>query len=86
MAMLEVVCRDCDSKTPLRGWLEKEDLKGTEYEHRMNTVTEDELFVLQESGKVKDPWGRFLDNPMCPVCGSKNVYWFYYKRVHTIFQ
>ncbi len=76
MAMLEVVCRDCNSETSLRGWLEKEDLKGTEYEHFMDTITEDELFVLQNSGKVKDQWDRFMENPVCPECGSKNVYWF----------
>lgn len=42
----------------------------------MDTITEDELFVLQNSGKVKDQWDRFMENPVCPECGSKNVYWF----------
>lgn len=76
MAMLEVVCNDCETETSLRGWIEKEDLKNTEYEGLMDTITEDELYELERSGKIKDPWDRFLDNPVCPECGSKNVFWF----------
>jgi len=22
---------------------------------------------------LKDPWGKWYDNPVCPECGSKNV-------------
>ena len=41
--MLTVVCKNCHSEFSLRGWLEKEDLKGTSYENKINTITEDEL-------------------------------------------
>lgn len=71
MAMLEVLCKDCKQEFSLRGWIEKEDLKGSPYEYMMDTITEEELSKLQEEGKVKDPWDKFDDK--CPACGSKNV-------------
>lgn len=58
MAMLQVECSDCLSTHSLRGYVEKEDLVGTKYEHLMDTITEEELFKLQESGEVKDPWEK----------------------------
>lgn len=74
MAMLQVVCKDCGDETSLRGWIEKEDLIGTKYEYLMDTITEDELYDLQEKGEIKDPWDRWDET--CPVCGSKNVFAF----------
>ena len=37
---------------------------------------EDELQELEQKGIIKDEWDRFLDNPICPDCGSKNVIYF----------
>lgn len=71
MAMLQVECRDCLSSHSLRGYIEKEDLIGTKYEHLMDTITEDELYALEEKGEVKDPWDRW--DGKCPTCGSENV-------------
>ena len=71
MAMLQVECSDCLSTYSLRGCVEKEDLVGTKYEHLMDTITEEELFKLQESGEVKDPWEKW--DGTCPSCGSKNI-------------
>lgn len=58
MAMLEVICNDCKTETSLRGWVEKEDLKGNSYENLTDTITEDELYALQEDKKIKDPWRK----------------------------
>lgn len=74
--MLTVICKKCHSEFSLRGWLEKEDLKGTSYENKINTITEDELQELEQKGIIKDEWDRFLDNPVCPDCGSENVVYF----------
>ncbi len=74
--MLTVDCKNCHSTFSLRGWLEKEDLKGTSYENKINTITEDELQELEQKGIIKDEWDRFLDNPVCPECGSKDVIYF----------
>lgn len=74
--MLTVDCKNCHSTFSLRGWLEKEDLKGTSYENKINTITEDELQELEQKGIIKDEWDRFLDNPVCPKCGSKDVIYF----------
>ena len=74
--MLTVFCKKCHSENSLRAWLEKEDLKGTPYENKINTITEDELQELEQKGIIKDEWDRFLDNPICPDCGSKNVIYF----------
>ncbi|MEE1255575.1 MAG: hypothetical protein UHN47_03565 [Lachnospiraceae bacterium] len=71
MAMLQVVCKDCGEESSLRGWIEKEDLKGTKYEHLMATITEKELYALEEKGEIKDPWNRW--DGKCPDCGSTNV-------------
>lgn len=71
MAMLQVECSDCLSIHSLRGYVEKEDLVSTKYEHLMDTITEEELLRLQESGEVKDPWEKW--DGTCPSCGSKNV-------------
>ena len=76
MAMLSVICNDCGGMFSLRGWIEKEDLKNTPYENKIDTITEDELYQLEEKGKIKDEWDKFEDNPVCPDCGSENVVWF----------
>ena len=73
--MLTVTCCDCGEMFSLRGWVEKEDLKNTPYENRMNTITDEELDELYRNGKVKDEMARFEENPICPECGSKNVAW-----------
>lgn len=69
MAMLQVICKDCHEESSLRGWIEKEDLIGTKYENLMNTITEDELYILQEKGEIKDEWDRW--DGKCPECGSE---------------
>jgi len=56
MAMLTIECRNCKSVHSLRGWVEKEDLIGTKYEHLTDTITEEELQILHKKGEVKDPW------------------------------
>lgn len=33
-------------------WVEKDDLKGTEYEHLMDRITDKELDELERSGKI----------------------------------
>lgn len=71
MAMLQVICKDCGQENSLRGWIEKEDLIGTKYQNLIDTITEDELYALEETGEIKDEWDRWEGN--CPVCGSKNV-------------
>lgn len=43
MAMLLVICKDCGEESSLRGYIEKEDLRGTRYENLMDTITEEEL-------------------------------------------
>lgn len=63
-------------KNSLRAWPEKEDLKGTPYENKINTITEDELQELEQKGIIKDEWDKFFDNPICPDCGSKDVIYF----------
>lgn len=75
--MLEVCCKDCGCEYSLRGWVEKEDLRGTAYEDRMDTITEDELYKLQQEGKIQDEYDKFMiGNAVCPECGSKNVVYF----------
>lgn len=76
MAMLEVFCKDCKCESSLRGWVEKEDLRGTDYEGLMDKITEDELFKLEQEGKIQDEWDKFMNNKVCPECGSKNVVYF----------
>lgn len=76
MAMLTVICNDCGEEYSLRGWCEKDDLKDTPWENKMDTITDEELYKLQEEGKIKDEWDKFLENPICEECGSKNVRWF----------
>lgn len=71
MAMLQVKCKDCHIESSLRGWIEKEDLIGTKYENRMDSITEEELCDLEEKGEIQDPWDRW--DGRCPNCGSKNV-------------
>lgn len=73
MAMLQVYCKDCGNETYFRGWVEREDLKGTKYEDRIDTITDDELWELERTGKVKDPWDKWFDHQVCSECGSKNV-------------
>lgn len=73
--MLIVNCCDCGEMFSLRGWIEKEDLKGTPYENLINTITDEELRKLEVEGKIKDEMDKFEENPICPECGSKNVTW-----------
>lgn len=71
MAMLQVICKKCGEETSLRGWIEKEDLIGTKYEDRMDSISEEELYELAENGEIKDEWDRW--DGKCPVCGSNKV-------------
>lgn len=74
MAMLQVMCYDCQDENSLRGWIEKEDLIGTKYENLIDTITEDELYELARAGLIKDPWDKW--DGRCPTCGSENVFSF----------
>ena len=76
MAMLQIHCKDCGSENSMRGWIDKEDLRNTEYEYMMDTITEKELYQLEQEGKIKDQWDKFENNPVCPDCGSSNVITF----------
>lgn len=58
--MLTVTCYDCGEMYSLRGWIEKEDLRGTQFE---------------EKGLIHDEVDVFEKNPCCRYCGSKNVTW-----------
>ena len=60
--MLTVTCYDCGEMYSLRGWIEKEDLRGTQFEEKIDTITDAELDVFEK-------------NPCCRYCGSKNVTW-----------
>lgn len=69
--MLQVICKDCKQESFLRGWIDKKDLIDTKYENLINTITEDELYELEEKGEIKDEWDRW--DGKCPECGSNNV-------------
>lgn len=71
--MLYVECNDCEWSDNLRGWTEEEDLIGTLYESQIGVLSEEEIRDLGIEGKVKDPMDKFEENPVCPMCGSKNV-------------
>jgi len=73
MAMLNIVCNNCGHMDSLRGWVEKEDLIGTKYEERMDSITDKELSELEDRGEIQCEWDKFEENPICPECGSKNV-------------
>ena len=36
----------------LRGWIEKEDLRGTQFEEKIDTITDAELSELEEKGLI----------------------------------
>lgn len=76
MAMLQIICKKCGSENSLRGWIEKEDLIGTKYEHLMSTITEEELDELEKKGEIKDKWDKWMENRVCPDCGSDKVIFF----------
>ena len=71
--MLTVTCSKCGEMYSLRGWIVKEDLKGTDFETKIDTISDEELKQLEEMGKVKDEVNKFYDNPICKYCGSKKV-------------
>ena len=77
MAMMQVVCRKCGNETPMRGWIEKEDLKGTKYEHLIDIITEEQLDDLERTGEVMDEFDKWeATGSICPDCGSKDTYWY----------
>ena len=41
--MLTICCNQCGEMYSLRGWIEKEDLRGTQFEEKMNRITDTEL-------------------------------------------
>lgn len=73
MAMLTVECCDCHEATVLRGWVEPEDLKGTQWER----YTQEEIKEAESKNPLifwgLDPWDKFDQNPVCPNCGSDKV-------------
>ena len=50
--MLTVTCYDCGEMYSLRGWIEKEDLRGTQFEEKIDTITDAELSELEEKGLI----------------------------------
>ena len=64
MAMLQVECRDCGATFSLRGWIEPEDLIGTQWEGYTN---QDIVNAEKENPRI------FESNEICPFCGSSNV-------------
>ena len=73
--MLTVTCYDCGEMYSLRGWIEKEDLRGTQFEEKIDTITDAELSELEEKGLIHDEMDVFEKTPCCRYCGSKNVTW-----------
>lgn len=73
--MLTVTCYDCGEMYSLRGWIKKEDLRGTQFEEKMDRITDTELNELEEKGFICDEVDKFEKNPCCKYCGSKNVTW-----------
>ena len=52
MAILQIECGKCHQSFSLRGYIEKEDLLGTEYESLMNTITDNELCELSHEAMM----------------------------------
>lgn len=73
MAILQVECFDCLSIFSLRGFVEPEDLVGTQWEgcskEEMGKLEDEDSFIFEGL----DPWSKFDDNPVCLDCGSKRV-------------
>ena len=77
MAIMQVVCNKCGSESHMRGWIEKEDLKGTKYEHLIDNITDEELDKLERAGEILDEFDKWeADGGICPDCGSKDTYWY----------
>lgn len=71
--MLTVSCCECGEMYSLRGWVTKEDLIGTEFENRIDSIDDKKLHELQNTGKIKDQVDKFYENPVCVYCGSNKV-------------
>lgn len=71
MAVLTVYCKKCKQDNSLCGFIKRSDLKGTKYENRMNTITDEELDALEAAGEIQDEWDRW--DGKCPNCGSEDV-------------
>lgn len=73
MAMLQVECTVCGSVSILRGWIDPEDLVGTEWE----SYTESQIKGAEQENPLVfqglDPWDKFVENPICNDCGSDKV-------------
>ena len=54
--MLTVTCYDCGEMYSLRGWIEKEDLRGTQFEEKMDRITDTELNELEEKALSVTKW------------------------------
>lgn len=67
MAMLSVICKDCKEEFSFRGWIDREDLKGTEYESQIDSITDEELYSLEKTDKIKDEWEKFEENPVALI-------------------
>ena len=73
MAMLQVECWDCQATFSLRGWIEPEDLIGTQWAG----YTKEEIATAEKENPTLfaglDPWDKFDNDKRCPYCGSSNV-------------
>lgn len=69
--ILQVYCKKCGNEDSLFGFVTKNDLKGTKYEHLMDTITDEELSELEQAGKIQDEWDKW--DGRCPNCGSNDV-------------
>ena len=54
--MLTVTCYDCGEMYSLRGWIDKEDLHSTQFEGKIDTITDVELRTLEEKGLSMMKW------------------------------
>lgn len=71
MAVLTVYCKKCKHDSSLCGFIQRSDLRGTKYENKMNTITDEELDALEAAGEIQDEWDRW--DGKCPNCGSEDV-------------
>ena len=73
--MFYVECKQCKNAYNIRNWPDKEDLKGTNFESRIETITNDELEELYKKGVFVTPEDIFAENPQCLICGTKDIVW-----------
>lgn len=71
--MLTIECKKCRHTDSLRGWIEPEDLKGTEWEG----YTQEQIDEAEREDPLifsgLDPVDRFQATEQCPYCGSTDI-------------